>query len=342
LKSKILIFVALTGLIVASAGCDKRTNLRQVKDTRADVMGTFVSIVAVAGSEGAGRGAISFAFAELDRIDGLMSDYKDDSQLSVVNRQGFDRAVEVGSELFFVLARSVEYSEISDGAFDVTVGPVVDLWRKAGEEGRKPSAEELSRAKEKTGYKKLLLDRKKKTVRFAVDGMRIDLGAIAKGYAIDRAVEAMKAAGAVGGLVDVGGDIRCFGKPARKSQWVIGLQDPDVDRDILLALGLVNMSVATSGDYRRFVVVDGEKYGHIMNPASGSSVRDFASVSVIAPSAIDADALATVVSVVGAVKGLDLIESLSRTEALLLPSDSADDVQYTSGFERYIISYQSD
>ena len=337
MKTRIFIFIGLAGLIVA-AGCRRSSKLYQVTDARADVMGTLVSIVAVAGSEGAGTGAISFAFAELERIDGLMSDYKADSELSVVNREGFDRAVEVGGELFYVLAKSVEYSEISDGAFDVTVGPVVDLWRKAGAEGRKPSAEELSRAQEKTGYKKLLLDRKNKTVRFAVEGMRIDLGGIAKGYAIDRAVEAMKAAGAVGGLVDVGGDIRCFGRPAKKPSWVIGLQNPDVEGDILLTLGLVNMSVATSGDYRRFVVIDGEKFGHIMNPVSGSSARDFASVSVLAPSALDADALATTVSVIGAEKGLDLIESLSRTEALLLPSDSAGQVQYTSGFERHIIS----
>ena len=336
MRAKIFIIIILVLLVGGFLGCEYKGRLFQVKDSRLDIMGTVVSINCVAKNEGVGRAAIAAAFEELDRIDELMSDFKPESELSVVNREAFKIPVAVGDELFAILEKAVAYSELSGGAFDVTVGPIVDLWRKAGDEGRKPSAEEIAWAKAKTGYDKLVLDKKRKTVRFAYNGMRIDLGGIAKGYAIDRAVEAMKRAGAVGGLVDVGGDIRCFGKPAEKAKWVIALQDPGSEEGILFALALGDMSVATSGDYRRFVVVDGERHSHIMNPAVGDSVKDFASVTVIAKKAIDADALATTVSVVGTKEGIKLIESLSNTEALLLPSDINEGVVYTTGFEKFV------
>ena len=336
MRAKFFIIIVLVLLVGGFLGCEYRGRLFQVKDSRIDVMGTVVSINCVGRNEGVGRAAIAAAFKELDRIDELMSDYKEGSELSIVNREAFRIPVAVSDELFAVLEKSVEYSEFSGGAFDVTVGPVVDLWRKAGAEGTSPSDEEIAWAKVKTGYDKLVLDKKRKTVRFAFDGMRIDLGGIAKGYAIDRAVEAMKRAGAVGGLVDVGGDIRCFGRPAKKAKWVIGLQDPGLEGGILLTLELGDMSVATSGDYRRFVVVDGARYGHIMDPTAGGSVKDFASVSVLAKKAIDADALATAVSVAGAKEGVKLIESLSNTEALLLPSDRDEGVVYTTGFEKFV------
>lgn len=336
MRAKFFIIIILVLLVGGFIGCEYKGRLFQVKDSRVDVMGTVVSINCVARNEVVGRAAIAAAFKELDRIDALMSDYKSDSELSVVNREAFRIPVAVGDELFAVLEKSVAYSKLSGGAFDVTVGPVVDLWRKAGAEGRKPSDEEIAWAKAKTGYDKLVLDKKRKTVKFDFSGMRIDLGGIAKGYAIDRAAETMKRKGAVGGLVDVGGDIRCFGKPANKAKWVIGLQDPGSEAGILVTLELGDMSVATSGDYRRFVVVEGQHHSHIMNPAVGDSVKDFASVTVLAKKAIDADALATSVSVLGAKKGVKLIESLSSTEALLLPSNSEEGVVYTTGFEKFV------
>ena len=167
--------------------------------------------------------------------------------------------------------------------------------------------------------------------------MRLDLGGIAKGYAIDRAVEAMRAGGAVGGMVDVGGDIRCFGRRKNDSQeWLIGLQNPRVEGDLLLKLRLNDMAVATSGDYRRFVLIDGQRYSHIFDPAKSTSAKELRSVTIIAPTAIQADILATAVSVMGKEKGLKLIESTPDTEAIIIPADSEKNIVKTSGADVFI------
>ncbi|MHC4308868.1 MAG: FAD:protein FMN transferase, partial [Planctomycetota bacterium] len=161
------------------------------------------------------------------------------------------------------------------------MAPLAQLWRTAGESNSVPADAELEMARSKVGYEKLILDANEMTVRFAVDGMKLDLGGIAKGYSIDKAVEAMQTAGAVGGMVDVGGDIRCFGSPPKgKKTWRIGLEDPTEpqggDQDlavsagrILLVLKLTNAAIATSGGYRRFVLIEGKKHSHILNRVSG-------------------------------------------------------------------------
>jgi thiamine biosynthesis lipoprotein len=174
--------------------------------------------------------------------------------------------------------------------------------------------------------------------------MRVDLGGIAKGYAIDKAVEAMQKAGATGGMVDIGGDIRCFGLPsAGQSVWRIGLQDPDKAKDgfdtgtPLLVLHLTDAAVATSGGYRRFARIQGEKYSHIINRLTGAAAKGLSSVTVISRSAIDADALATAVDVMGTEKGLALIEEIPQTDAILITSAPQYKLIKTTGAEKYII-----
>lgn len=321
------------------------------------LMGTFARVEAVAGGRQTARSAIEAAFEKLEWIDDLMSDYKDDSELSRVNRLAYGRAVPVSSELFEVLAASVEYSRRTDGAFDVTVGPLVDLWRRAAEANEAPGTEQIAGAEAKVGYKKLLLDANLMSVRFAVDGMRLDLGGIAKGYAIDRAVEAMKTAGASGGMVDVGGDIRCFGRPADRAKWLVGLQDPESadsgqwtaysgeeqtggpaemlsPGEVLMVLRLEDAAVATSGDYRRFEMIGGKRYSHIIDTKKGEGADKLSSVTIIAETATDADALATAVSVMGAEKGMALIEKKEGVEAILISAEGK--VENSSGAVGYI------
>jgi thiamine biosynthesis lipoprotein len=301
------------------------------------VMGTIAHIVAVAPDEKRANISIESAFTMLAVVEKLMSDYDPASQLSVVNEGAYESQVKVSGPLFEVLAAAVEYSKKTDGAFDVTIGPVVDAWRKAAGEERKPTDEELAAAKERVGYEKLLLDAENRTVKFAVEGMRLDLGGIAKGYAIDRAVKSMRASGAVGGMVDVGGDIRCFGKRKDNAQqWLVGLQNPEVEGDLLLKLRLNDTAVATSGDYRRFVLIDGQRYSHIFDPARSTSAQNLTSVTIIAPTAMQADILATAVSVMGEEKGLKLIESTPNTEAIIIPTDPEKNIIKTSGSEYYI------
>jgi len=192
------------------------------------VMGTFARVISVAADSNTAKGCIEAAFAEIEKIDELMSDYKDDSEIGELNRDGFRRAIKVSKSTYEVLQRSVEFSELSCGAFDVTVGPLVDLWRSAAEANSVPADAELQQVRSRVGYDKLILDANETSVRFAVEGMRVDLGGIAKGYALDKAVEAMQKGGAVGGMVEIGGDVRCFGSPpAGQDRWRIGLQMPE-------------------------------------------------------------------------------------------------------------------
>ncbi len=307
------------------------------------VMGTFARIVVVAPDKAIADRCIEAGFVEIENVDRLMSDYKTDSEISIVNRDGFKRAVEISEPTYQVLQKSLEFSRLTNGAFDITVGPLVDLFRRAEKNQVKPTAEQIAKAKLKVGFEKLTLDPLKRTVKFAADGMRLDLGGIAKGYSIDKAVEAMQANGAIGGMVDIGGDIRCFGAAsAGKDHWLIGLQDPGKTEDIpataqtLLILELTDAAVATSGDYRRFALIDGEKYSHIVDTKTGGSSGEFSSVTIISKNATDADAIATAVSVMGAEKGFDLVKTIPETEAILIGSRKDSKLIKTDGAEKYI------
>jgi thiamine biosynthesis lipoprotein len=320
-----------------------------------EIMGTFARVVAVAKHERQARRCIEAGFSELVRIDKMMSDYKPDSELSKVNREAFANPVKVTPELFEILQKSVDFSRLSNGAFDITVGPLVDLWHKAGEANVMPDENTLAATKARVGYEKLILDANGRTVRFVVAGMRLDLGAIGKGYAVDKAVEAMQKRGAIGGMVDSGGNIRCFGVPADTDTWLVGLQNPksagtDTDLpelhgvigtgEVLMVLKLnpdkIGMAVATSGDYRRFVTIDGKKVSHIVDPNTGASADRLSSDTIIAATAVDADGLSTAVNVMGAEKGLALVESLPGVEAILVTDGPEYAIRQTMGAEKYV------
>jgi thiamine biosynthesis lipoprotein len=309
------------------------------------IMGTFVHIVAVAENSDSAEKCVRAAIDEIRKVDDLMSDYKSDSEISRVNREAFEKAVQVSDSTYEVLQRSVEFSEMTGGAFDITVGPLVALFRKAKESKVAPGEEQIALAKSKVGFEKLKLDSENKTVQFSENGMLLDLGGIAKGYAIDKAIEAAQRCGAIGAMVDIGGDVRCFGLPPKgRDHWLIGLQDPNSAIEgiegggLLLILKVINAAVATSGDYQQFVLIEGKRYSHIMDRRTGKSAEGLSSVTVITDNATDADALATAASVMGAEKGLALIEKLPNTEAILISPQPKSEIIKTSGAEKYIKS----
>ena len=299
-------------------------------------MGTIARIMVTAENAQQANEAIDAAFDKIFQVDELMSDYDPNSQLSQVNQNAFDSPITVDEALFEVLAAARSYSSTSDGAFDVTIGPVVQLWRNAKEDNTTPTPEAIAKAKEAVGHENLILDTENRTVQFAKDGMSLDLGGIAKGYAIDKAVEVLQNAGVKGAMVDIGGDLRCFGTPANgKQHWFIGLQDPKNEEGILLKLNMDEMAVATSGDYRRFVMIDDQKYSHIVNPATADSAADLSSVTLIATTAMAADALATAVTVLGSEKGLALVETLDESEAFIIQSNDGK-LKKSSGADIYL------
>jgi len=309
------------------------------------IMGTFAHVVAVAEDSGTAEKCVRAALEEIHKVDELMSDYKSDSDIGRANAQAAKQPVQVDESTFEVLRRSVEFSKLTEGAFDITVGPLVDLFRTSKKTGAAPTQEQIEQAKTKVGFEKIELDEQNRTVRFRVEGMRLDLGAIAKGYAVDKAIEAAQLCGATGAMVDLGGNIRCFGTPPKgRDLWLIGLQDLNSAVEdaggggLLLTLKITDASIATSGDYQQFAIIGGKRYSHILDPHTGWSAEGLSSVTIITDNATDADALSTSVTVMGMDKGLDLIEKLPNTEAILITSEPKYEIIKTDGAEKYIKS----
>lgn len=301
------------------------------------VMSTIAKVSAVAPHERTARLSIDAAFEKIFEVERLMNRYDPNSQLSRVNLLAAKGPVRVDEELFDVLGRAVRYSRLSGGAFDITVGPLIDLWKKCAEANAVPTDEQLAAVKKIIGCEKLLLDSNDFSVRFAADGMKLDLGGIAKGFAVDLAVEEMKKSGATGGLVAVGGEIGCFGTAAKKDKWIVGIQDPAKleENQTIAKLALSDMFVSTSGGYRRFYTIGGRQFSHIFNPATEKSAGELSSVTVIAAGGVQADAFATAVSVLGAEKGLELVEKTENTEAILIKTGSQELIK-SGGAERYL------
>jgi len=339
--SEILVVTMLSGIVTFFVFTSSAKPLTLHSGQRM-LMGTLGKIVVVTDDMETGRDAIKAAFEQLNRLEKMMSSYIEDSQVAKINSQAYDQKVKVTDEVFEVLRESAAVSELSGGAFDITIGPAKDLWQRAQDTNQMPGSDALTDARSKVGYKKLILDTDRHTVRFAVLGMKIDLGGIAKGYAIDKAIDAIKAKGIKGAMVDIGGDIACFGTaPDGKKNWHIGLQNPDstpenAQPQLLLKLEVSQAAVATSGDYQRFVEVAGRRLSHIIDTGTGFGSGELKSVTIICGTAMRADALATAVTVLGPQKGLRLIETLDGVEGILIPKEPNCKIIKTSGADTYI------
>jgi thiamine biosynthesis lipoprotein len=250
--------------------------------------------------------AVRAAFDEIYRLEKLMSTTDPASEIYALNNSGTEW-VSVSSDVIYVLQKAKYYSELSNGAFDVTVEPLVNLWMdKVKESGKEPDPAQLQSAMALVGWENLEIDENNSRVRFLKDGMQVTLGGIAKGYAEDKVVELLKQAGVKQALVEMGGQIAGFGPKT----WRAGIQHPRIEGDRLGVLSLDNSSVATSGDYRRFYLLNGKRIHHIIDPRTGMSAEDCISVTVVAENGVDADALSTAVFVAGPVQGKALLDNL--------------------------------
>jgi FAD:protein FMN transferase len=244
--------------------------------------------------------AVNAAFDEIDRIDRLMSNYKPESPLSRLNREAAERPVIAEPELFDFLSESFRYSRESDGAFDVTVGPLMKAWGFFRGEGRMPSDQELAEAQRAVGYRHVNLDPVARTVHFDVNGVELDLGGIAKGYAVDRAVAVLKAHGVQSALVNgCGSTIYGLGAPPDATAWSMKLRDPMDQRKTAMTVRLKNQALSVSGSYEKFFELGGVRYSHIMDPRTGKPVQGVLSVAVVADSGTAGDALDNVFYVQG-------------------------------------------
>jgi thiamine biosynthesis lipoprotein len=291
-------------------------------------MGTTVRVTLYAPSPAGAESAARAAFAEIAALDARMSDYRPESELSLLSASSGAGPTAVSQPLFEVLSAALRYAELSGGAFDVTVGPLLRLWRGARKTKTMPSPEELREARHRVGFRHVALDPHDRSVTLRRPGMLLDLGGIAKGYACDRALAVLRAQGVTRALVDTGGGMAAGDPPPGERGWRIRVGDRDA-----LVLVLARCGVSTSGDTEQFVELDGRRYSHIVDPSTGLGLVDGPEVTVVAPDGMSADALSTAISVMGVERGLKLAEDLENTEAWILWKDGETcRISESSGF----------
>ncbi|MET0984099.1 MAG: FAD:protein FMN transferase [Steroidobacteraceae bacterium] len=292
------------------------------------IMGTRISAELWADEGVDGEAAIDAVMAEMRRIDASMSTYKPDTDVSQVNAQAARQPVPISDELFDLLSKALEFSRMTDGAFDITyasVGFMYDFRRQ-----QKPSEAQIKQALPAVNYRHVVLDRKARTVRFTQPGVRIDLGGIAKGHAVDRCIDLLQRRGIQRALVSAGGDSRIigdrFGQP-----WVIGLRHPDRKNEVFQRIPIVDAAISTSGDYERFFEKDGVRYHHIIDPHSGRSASLVRSATIIGPNATTTDGLSKTAFVLGPKKALEIYNRLAGIDAILVSPEG--EVYYSEGLE---------
>ncbi|MBW2980348.1 FAD:protein FMN transferase [Candidatus Woesearchaeota archaeon] len=315
--------IALFFIALLIAGCSD-LYLKKTTETR-ELMGTSVKITVLDRDKDKSIQAVNDAFSEIEVIENILSIYKDNSEVYMLNEKGFLN--DADNELIYLLIRSRDYSELSDGAFDITVQPILDLYKKSFEtKKRAPTEAEIKETLKLVDYEDIIT--RDNDIRLRKN-MKITLGGIAKGHTIDRVIDILKGYDIEHALVNAGGDIRVLGKKDGTKDWSIALRNPRNKDQYISIIKLNNKSVATSGDYERYFD-DDKKFHHIVDPRTGYSATELISVTIIADTALEADALATSVFVLGPEKGLELIESLENVEGLLITSEK--EIIKSSGF----------
>lgn len=291
------------------------------------IMGTRIWVEIWSEDQAAAQAAISAVMDEMHRIDRLMSTYKETSEISEVNRDAASGAVAVSDELFGLIKRSLDLSGTTNGAFDITYASVGYLYDYRGRE--RPDEAHIEAALESIDYEFVELDEASGTIRFARDGVRIDLGGIAKGYAVERGAAILRDAGIESAIVTAGGDSRVIGD-RRGKPWIVGIQDPRKENTVIARLPLADEAISTSGDYERYFEEDGVRYHHIISPNTGKPASLVHSVTIIGPDATMTDGLSTSVFVLGVEKGLALINRMPEYEAVIV--DPKGDLHASDGF----------
>jgi thiamine biosynthesis lipoprotein len=293
----------------AYAGDDRTQDFRYL-------MGTSISVEAIGGTEAVRREAIEGAFAAMAEIDRLMSNYRDDSELALVNRRAAAEPVRVSDPMLAVLRAAQRVSERSGGAFDVTVGPLVRLWGFHDRKPHVPDAAELARVAPLVGYRNVVIDPAAGTVRFRRSGVELDLGGIAKGFAVELAAGVLRERN-LAGFIDAGGNQFVVGLPPGKASWSVGIKDPGRPERILGVVDVAVGSISTSGQYANALRVGSRTFGHVLDPRTLQPCDAAQSVTVVGPDATLADALSKVGLVLGAARGRAVIESFPSMFALI-------------------------
>ena len=315
----LLLFLALNSLSLQAAWVDHKF----------PVMGTEIRMMFWLADPNQAELAKQAVIDEMHRINQTMSPWIEESILSKVNKAAATHPVKVSDEFFDIIKSSQEISSLTRGAFDITFSSVGYLYDYRA--AKKPTASQLKEKLNLINYRSIILDEKNKTIAYSKPGVKIDLGGIAKGLAVDNSINKLKSFGVKDASVTAGGDTYVLGDNAGK-MWRIGIKHPRAENKMVSILPVADMAVSTSGDYERFFIEDGKRHHHIINPKTGQSVLGVQSVTILADNSTYADALSTSVFVLGVQKGLELVNSLKDVSAIIV--DSRGKMFYSKDLEQ--------
>lgn len=309
-KQSLLLFVVIILAFQANAQVQRQRPVT--------LMGSRFDITIVATDSLQADKHIDEVIAEISRIEDLISDWKKSSQVSEVNRNAGIKPVKVDKEVFELTKRSLYFSHLTDGAFDISYAAMDKIWKFDGSMKKMPTPEEIKVSVAKVGYKNIELDSVNSTIFLKLNGMKIGFGAMGKGYAADKGRELMEARGVKAGIVNASGDMTTWGKNIKGRAWKIGITNPFNEEKYLAVISLKRDAVTTSGSYEKYVEFEGKRYAHIINPVTGYPATGLISVTVLGPSAEIANGLSTSIMVLGKEKGLEFIKNFRAYSCLML------------------------
>lgn len=303
-------------------GDEKDDSLKEFKVTER-LMGNTFELTVVHADEDWAMEKISMAIAEIKRIERLFTTFSEDSQTNRINNAAGISAVQVDDEVFDLIARSIKISELTGGAFDISYGSLDKrLWNFDKTMTVLPDAATARSLVKLINYRNIILDKETHSVMLKEKGMRIGFGGIGKGYAADKAKAVLVSEGVKGGIVNASGDLTTWGLRAGGEPWKIGIMHPDNARLPFSHMDVKDMAIATSGNYEKFIMIDGKKYSHTINPKTGLPVTGIKSVTIFSPNAELADAMATPVTIMGIKAGIDLINQVRHLECIIIDDNN--------------------
>ncbi|HLF52883.1 FAD:protein FMN transferase [Flavobacterium sp.] len=307
---KIILFTILFLSIYASG--------QVVHKRKLAMLGSPFEITVIANDTIQGNQYANFAVAEVKRIENLISDWIPTTQISEINKNAGIKPVKVDTEVFELIQRAIKISKLTNGAFDISYASMDKIWKFDGSMKEMPSEEAIKKSVERIGYQNIILDEKEKTVFLKLQGMKLGLGGIGQGYIADKVKFLLQSKGCLSGIVNVSGDINTWGKQFDGKPWTVGIINPMNKNKVFATFSLEDSAVETSGSYEKFVVFNGKRYSHIIDPRTGYPASGIVSVSVFAKQTEIADALATGIFVLGTEVGLDLINQLKGIECVIV------------------------
>jgi len=319
-NKKIILVVFINVFILFGCASNQTELLKTPHRDTEFLLGTVVTISIYNPDQ---EHVVELAIDRIEQLEHILSDEIESTEVDQINENAGIKPVQVSEELYYLIERSVEYGDISDGAFDVTIGPLTNLWRIGYDDARKPAVDEIEQAIALIDHQKIQLDQEDQSVFLIEKGMQLDLGAIAKGYITDQVYELFIQEGVTSAIIDLGGNIFVMGHRPQGDKWSVGIQNPFLGRgEILGRIRTTDQSIVTSGIYERYLEVDGVQYHHLLDPNTGYPFdHEIAGVSIISDTSIDGDALSTVVFTKGLNEGKSFIESYPGAEAIFITKD---------------------